>query len=509
VASTVGAVTATTLTATVVYAATPLAMVSAAEGAGLLARRIVIRTTGVDAEAQRRGAATVQRLAYQQARAERHPDRAVRWIAARRSWRLARRVGRDDTTLGTQLVGVQRACLTASADTALAGMFGAGTPTRDALTTPGTPELPTGTPHRDTVPDTRDTRPDEHPVRPAQPPLGTPDGAFAGTPVPTAVTQVSAAAPPEPGHPRDTPGTAVTVAELAAVAGVPAPATGVPLDDDQLLIVLRWLRHQDNPPLSYRQAAPHVRRRPRLPETARRPPADPASTTRCRPGEQTASDQTGPPRLEHPVTSSPEADELRIRHYLRDLQVAHTPTTPDQDWWTALYPDDTPTPDAPDPEAPSRWETVRDRITTWGERHQDPGRRTTGPATCDDYPHDHQPAPTGERPKKHRPKKGKQNPAVAWARSRTPRVQWAASTLTGAACGYTLGLQPVMAGWLAGCGHAEGPGTALVLAAGLIGTGSYAEYRTRHWWPPIAWASRIPLATAILTVALYAPGATT
>jgi hypothetical protein len=33
------------------------------------------------------------------------------------------------------------------------------------------------------------------------------------------------------------------------------------------------------------------------------------------------------------------------------------------------------------------------------------------------------------------------------------------------------------------------------------------DRRTRHWWPGIAWAARIPLATALLALALWAPAA--
>ncbi|WP_192342407.1 hypothetical protein [Streptomyces sp. VITNK9] len=46
----------------------------------------------------------------------------------------------------------------------------------------------------------------------------------------------------------------VTLAELAAVAGVPVPVPGVPLTDDQMGVVLRHLRYSDDPPLSYRKA---------------------------------------------------------------------------------------------------------------------------------------------------------------------------------------------------------------------------------------------------------------
>ncbi|MGW3284056.1 hypothetical protein ACWDR3_05325 [Streptomyces sp. NPDC001002] len=42
--------------------------------------------------------------------------------------------------------------------------------------------------------------------------------------------------------------------QVAAVAGVDTPEPGQPLTGDQLTVVLRWLRHSENPPLSYRKA---------------------------------------------------------------------------------------------------------------------------------------------------------------------------------------------------------------------------------------------------------------
>ncbi|RPE41966.1 hypothetical protein EDD90_5066 [Streptomyces sp. Ag109_O5-1] len=53
------------------------------------------------------------------------------------------------------------------------------------------------------------------------------------------------------GHtPLDWPG----LAQVAAVAGVETPEPGEPLTEEQLTVVLRWLRHSENPPLSYRKA---------------------------------------------------------------------------------------------------------------------------------------------------------------------------------------------------------------------------------------------------------------
>ncbi|MEU4170999.1 conjugal transfer protein [Streptomyces sp. NPDC026665] len=119
---------ASNATELVVYGLTPLGMSGAAEGLGLVARRIVIYTTGVDADAQRRQADTVQELAYHQAAAERHPDEEVRESSLRQAWKLAAKVGRGDGVLGSALVDVQRTRITGGADTALGAMYGAPVP---------------------------------------------------------------------------------------------------------------------------------------------------------------------------------------------------------------------------------------------------------------------------------------------------------------------------------------------------------------------------------------------
>jgi hypothetical protein len=113
------------LTEAVVYSTMPLGMSGAAEGLGLIARRVVIYTTGTDAEAERRNADSVQQLAYHQAAAERHPDEKTREASLRKSWDIAEKVGRGDQVLGAALVEVQRERITGGADAALGGMYGA------------------------------------------------------------------------------------------------------------------------------------------------------------------------------------------------------------------------------------------------------------------------------------------------------------------------------------------------------------------------------------------------
>jgi hypothetical protein len=109
-----------------VYAITPLAMSGAAEGLGLIARRIVIYRTGRDADADRRNAAVVQQLAYQQALANGHPDKDVQQAATRKAWKLIGRVGASDQQLGAGLVDVSRERLVAGADHALGQMLALG-----------------------------------------------------------------------------------------------------------------------------------------------------------------------------------------------------------------------------------------------------------------------------------------------------------------------------------------------------------------------------------------------
>ncbi|MER0485100.1 hypothetical protein ABR737_43420 [Streptomyces sp. Edi2] len=70
-------------------------------------------------------------------------------------------------------------------------------------------------------------------------------------------TQVSALTVPRPDTSR---GTGVTLEDLAAVRGVPTPTPGEPLTDDQLGVVLRYLRYAEDPPRSYRQARKVFRR---------------------------------------------------------------------------------------------------------------------------------------------------------------------------------------------------------------------------------------------------------
>jgi hypothetical protein len=150
-ASTMGVAVADTLTERILYALTPLGMCGAAEGIGLLARRVVVYRTDVDVEAQRRNAATLRRIAYHRARAERHPWKWVKKVSELAAWRLMGQLGHGDATLGSALTDVQNIRVVEGANTALADMFHTGrelppaTPRHPVAAAAATPKTPRAT----------------------------------------------------------------------------------------------------------------------------------------------------------------------------------------------------------------------------------------------------------------------------------------------------------------------------------------------------------------------------
>lgn len=150
-ASVMGLAIAPTLTEAVVFALTPLAMTAAAEGISFLARRIVVHRTGVDVEAQRRNAAILRRIAFHRARAERHPWKWVQQLSELVAWRLMKRLGDSDATLGSALTDVQNIRIVEGANTALSAMFSGGrelpaaTPRHPVAPAPATPKTPRAT----------------------------------------------------------------------------------------------------------------------------------------------------------------------------------------------------------------------------------------------------------------------------------------------------------------------------------------------------------------------------
>ncbi|MEU3978422.1 hypothetical protein [Streptomyces bacillaris] len=75
-----------------------------------------------------------------------------------------------------------------------------------------------------------------------------------------------------------------------------------------------------------------------------------------------------------------------------------------------------------------------------------------------------------------------------------------------AGAGYFLGLAPMFGTWIEECARTTSIGGGLFLGGSIcLAIGHFWDRRTRHWYPGLAWAARIPLASAVTALALYAP----
>ena len=207
------------------------------------------------------------------------------------------------------------------------------------------------------------------------------------------------------------------------------------------------------------------------------------------------------------MSRSQEADELRIRSILRKQGVG-----PDADPDAAIPPKSAGPPAPPKP-------TTRPR--DWLDDLLDSNK--PGPATApkpadepneDDEDEEEQveklpafdPKP-GYWPRPHIPAAVARIPdqAEAAISHGTRRLLYNA---TAAGAGWALGLYQQFAHAIADCAATTSIGGALVLGIGSTALIAHVwDRRTRHWWPGIAWCARIPLATAVLALALWAPAA--
>lgn len=188
--------------------------------------------------------------------------------------------------------------------------------------------------------------------------------------------------------------------------------------------------------------------------------------------------------------TAPGADELRVRSMLRKLGVgsdtpapAATPSSPPpnrepEDWWTPATPAAEPEQEQDDEDA----EPETDRLPPFAPQP-------------DYWPRPHMPTMIVTAPDR----------AAAAISPGTRRLLYNASS---AGAGWALGLYDQFAAALTDCGTNYSIGGALVLGAGgCLLIAHIWDRRTRHWWGGIAWCARIPLATAVLALALWAPAA--
>jgi hypothetical protein len=173
--------------------------------------------------------------------------------------------------------------------------------------------------------------------------------------------------------------------------------------------------------------------------------------------------------------TQPGPDERRIRHLLRRNGVG--PDAPGDlmsadDWWNTLYDDK-------------------------GADEETDG--TAGPRPFDPQP--------GYWPRPHVPAVLTQ-PRQRAATAVSPRTRKFLYNASAAGAGWLLGLYHQLATAIADCGTHYSISGALVLGTGACLLIAHLwDRRTRHWWGGIAWCARIPLATALLALALYAPAA--
>ncbi|KUN32489.1 hypothetical protein AQJ11_02895 [Streptomyces corchorusii] len=148
VASATGAYVARNASESAIFAVTPLTMTFAAEGLALIARRVVIYRTRVDADAQRRAArramrdaATLHRISWHGSRARHLKSDRAKWWHQAAVWRLERRIRPTTATAASELIAVHDERVVRGAAGVLDAMYG-DTPAP-------APELPAASQPRD------------------------------------------------------------------------------------------------------------------------------------------------------------------------------------------------------------------------------------------------------------------------------------------------------------------------------------------------------------------------
>jgi hypothetical protein len=209
------------------------------------------------------------------------------------------------------------------------------------------------------------------------------------------------------------------------------------------------------------------------------------------------------------MTTAPGADELRARRNLiRALDGVRTAPAPGRDWLDDIL-DDRPAPAGP-PRGATRlpdWRKGETADLTPPAPDEPPVEVAAPEEPPADAPEDDAPAPAKARPQ------APATPVVGHLRHAYGQVPGRARTLlytgSAAAGGWAFGLPQRFESWITQCGHDTSTSGALVLGAGMVlAAGVLVDRRTRHWWGPLPWLCRIPLASALLALALYAPGAT-
>ncbi|WP_030262061.1 hypothetical protein [Streptomyces violens] len=202
-------------------------------------------------------------------------------------------------------------------------------------------------------------------------------------------------------------------------------------------------------------------------------------------------------------------------------------TTAD-DWWDRLYADEDQAP--AEPPEPRRIAVSSDRLPDWwtakpihlGEQvNEEESEEDTGADVVDDEPDE-----ADDEEEQGEDQEDDDEDVSAAPYPKAPAAEsfwrgWAPAGSVGmqllhpvrgrkvlynasaAALGWGLGAAQPLEDLISTCGREYGRTGALVLgAAVVIAIGVLIDHKTRHWWPPLAWMCRIPLATASLALLL-------
>jgi hypothetical protein len=235
------------------------------------------------------------------------------------------------------------------------------------------------------------------------------------------------------------------------------------------------------------------------------------------------------------MTSDLDADERRIRHILRRRGVGPDALPPQPapaaardggSWWDALYAEDTAD------THPDTARTTQDKARIGGGRLPDWRKGETAdlrghhPDTADTAEDEDAPDTEGPDSEHNAAKEDKEDREAAVARPAparqaarrahaaytqlAPRTRVLIYNGTAAGIGWGFGLIRLFEGWITDCQHDTGHiSAALALGTGLVvAAGTLVDRHTRHWWGPLPWLCRTPLASAVLALALYAPAST-
>lgn len=167
-----------------------------------------------------------------------------------------------------------------------------------------------------------------------------------------------------------------------------------------------------------------------------------------------------------------------------DVATAEPGTGAGPDWWDELYAAD---------DAGTGKEPAADTAAADAEPDDEGSGSTWWTVQPDYYPRPHPPAWLTQAPARV---------------PLSPKTRSALYNGAAATAGWAFGLYDLFADAIASCGTDYSISGALVLGAGgCLLIAHVWDRRTRHWWPGLAWAARIPLATAITALALWAPAA--